>query len=165
MDLGLDDENAEKKLKQIIYEGEKHVKDFLQTMNKQILKKECHVLALLYLRSENAINQAKRDLAAIQVKRATEHQHKQKQKAQIQYNNLKRQRNKVLARLVVISMHIGKHEQYFVDDPMGKTDTKQKEYVEKIKKANKVAQDLVHEEDQRHAQQEAKRQNKSKEGR
>ena len=54
-------------------------------------------------------------------------------------------------------MHIGKHEQYFVDDPMGKTDTKQKENVEKIKKANKVAQALVHEEDQRHAQEEAKR--------
>ena len=40
---------------------------------------------------------------------------------------------------------------------MGKTDTKQKEYVEKIEKANKVAQALVHEEDQRHAQEEAKK--------
>ena len=76
MDLGLDDENAEKKLKQIIYE-EKCVKDFLETMNKTILKKECDTLALLYLRSENAINQVKRDLAAIQVKRATKHQQKQ----------------------------------------------------------------------------------------
>ena len=54
-------------------------------------------------------------------------------------------------------MHIGKHEQYFVDDPMGKTDTKQKEYIEKIEKANKVAQALVHKEDQRHAQEEAKK--------
>ena len=132
VDLGLDDENAEKKLKQIIYEEEKRVKDFLETTNKTILKKECDVLALSYLRSENAINQAKRDLAAIQVKRATKHQQKQEQKAQIQFNYLKRQRNEVLARLVIISTHIGKHEQYFVDDPMGKTDTKQKEYVEKI---------------------------------
>ena len=73
VDLGLDDENAEKKLKQIIYEEEKCVKDFLETMNKTILEKECDVLALLYSRSENAINQAKRDLAAIQVKRATKH--------------------------------------------------------------------------------------------
>ena len=54
-------------------------------------------------------------------------------------------------------MHIGKHEQYFVDDPMGKTDTKQKEYVEKIEKANKVVQALMHEEDQRCAQEEVKR--------
>ena len=68
MDLGLDDENAEKKLKQIVYEEEKRVKDFLETMNKTILEKECDVLALLYSRSENAINQAKRDLAAIQAK-------------------------------------------------------------------------------------------------
>ena len=127
MDLGLDDENAEKKLKQIIYEEEKRVKDFLETMNKHILKKEFDALALLYLRSENAINQAKRYLAAIQAKRATKHQQKQEQKAQIQYNYLKRQRNEVLARLVIISMHIGKHEQYFVDHPTGKTDTKQKE--------------------------------------
>ena len=157
MDLGLDDENAEKKLKQIIYEEEKHVKDILETTNKTILKKECDALALLYLRSENAINQAKRDLAAIQVKRATKRQQKQERKAQIQFNYLKRQRNEVLARLVVISTHIGKHEQYFLDDPMGKTDTKQKEYVEKIEKANKVAQALVHEEDQRRAQEEAKK--------
>ena len=40
---------------------------------------------------------------------------------------------------------------------MGKTDTKQKEYVEKIEKANNVAQALVHEEDHRHAQEEAKK--------
>ena len=61
-------------------------------------------------------------------------------------------------------MHIGKYEQYFVDDPMGKTDTKQKEYVEKIEKANKVVQALVHEEDQRCAQEEAKKE-KQKQGR
>ena len=72
MDLGLDDENEEKKLKQIIYEEEKCIKDFLETMKKQIL-----MLALSYSRSENAFNQAKRDLAAIQAKRATKHQQKQ----------------------------------------------------------------------------------------
>ena len=90
VDLGLDDENAEKKLKQIIYEEEKCVKNFLETMNKTILEKECDMLALLYSRSENAINQAKRDLAAIQAKRATKHQQKQEQKAQIQFNYLKK---------------------------------------------------------------------------
>ena len=157
VDLGLDDENTEKKLKQIVYEEEKRVKDFLETMNKTILEKECDVLALLYLRSENAINQAKRYLAAIQAKRATKHQQNLERKAQIQFNYLKRQRNEVLARLVIISMHIGKQEQYFVDDPTGKTDTKQKEYLEKIEKANKAAQALVHEEDQRHAQEEVKK--------
>ena len=164
VDLGLDDENEEKKLKQIAYEEEKCINDFLETMNKQILKKECGVLALSYSRSENAFDQVKRNLGAIQVKRATKHQQKQEQKAQIQYKDLKRQRNEVLARLVISSMHIGKHEQYFVDDPMGTTDTKQKEYVEKIKKANKVVQALVHEEDQRCAQDEAKKE-KQKQGR
>ena len=102
VDLGLDDENAEKKFKQIIYEEEKHMKDFSETTNKQILEKECDVLALSYSRSENAFDQAKRDLAAIQAKRATKHQQKQERKAQIQYKDLKRQRNKVLARLVII---------------------------------------------------------------
>ena len=128
------------------------------------MKKECDALALSYSRSENAFDQVKRDLAAIQAKRATKHQQKQEQKAQIHYKDLKRQRNKVLARLVVISTHIGKHEQYFVDNPTSKTDTKQKEYVEKIEKANKVVQALVHEEDQRHTQEEAKKE-KQKQGR
>ena len=76
MDLGLDDENEEKKLKQIIYEEEKCIKGFLETTNKQILKKECDTLALSYSRSENAFDQVKRDLAAIQVKRTTKHQQK-----------------------------------------------------------------------------------------
>ena len=57
VDLGLDDENAEKK-KQIVYEEEKCVTDFLETTNKQILEKKCDALALLYSRSENAIDQA-----------------------------------------------------------------------------------------------------------
>ena len=82
VDLGLDDENAEKKLKQI-YEEEKRVKDILETTNKHILKKECDILALLYSRSENAINQAKRDLATIQVKRATK---QQKQNKRLKFN-------------------------------------------------------------------------------
>ena len=77
VDLGLDDDNEEKKLKQIIYEEEKCIKDFLETMNKQILKKECDTLALSYSRSENAFDQAKRNLAAIQAKRATKHLQKQ----------------------------------------------------------------------------------------
>ena len=34
VDLGLDDKNEEKKLKQIIYEEEKCIKDFLETTNK-----------------------------------------------------------------------------------------------------------------------------------
>ena len=49
---------------------------FLETTNKTILEKECDALTLLYSRSENAINQAKRDLVAIQAKRATKHQQK-----------------------------------------------------------------------------------------
>ena len=127
-------------------------KGFFRNHKQTNSQKECDALALSYSRSDNAFDQVKRDLATIQAKRATKHQQKQESKAQIQYNDLKRQRNEVLARLVVISMHIGKHEQYFVDDPTGKTDTKEKEYVEKSKKANKVAQALVHGDDQRRAQ-------------
>ena len=52
-------------------------------MNKQILKKECDMLVLSYSRSENAFDQVKRDLAAIQAKRATKHKQKQKQKAKV----------------------------------------------------------------------------------
>ena len=33
---------------------EKCIKDFLETMNKQILKKECDALVISYSRSENA---------------------------------------------------------------------------------------------------------------
>ena len=72
------------------------------------------------------------------------------------YNNLKRQRHEVLARLIVISTHIGKHDEYFVQDPKGNTESKHNEFVEKAKKVNQVAQTLVHEEEQKHAQEEAK---------
>ena len=91
----------------------------------------------------------------IQSKKVTKSQQKKECRAQIKYNNLKIQRNEVLARLIVISTHIGKHDQYFVQDLMGNTESKCKEFVEKAEKANQVAQTLVHEEEQKHAQEEA----------
>ena len=92
----------------------------------------------------------------IQSKKVTKSQQKKERRAQIKYNNLKRQRYEVLARLIVISTHIGKHDEYFVQDPTGNTESKHNEFVEKAKKVNQVAQTLVHEEEQKHAQEEAK---------
>ena len=102
------------------------------------------------------IDQAKKELTDIQSKKVTKSQQKKECRAQIKCNNLKRQSNEVLARLIVISPHIGKHDQYFVQDPVGNTESKHKEFVEKAKKPNQVAQTLVHEEEQKHAQEEVK---------
>ena len=76
---------------------------------------------------------------------------------QIKFNTLKRQRNKVLAGLYVISSHIGKRDEYFVDDPTGNTSAKEKGKAQKIKQAKTAAQVLVHEEEQRCAQEQAKK--------
>ena len=92
----------------------------------------------------------------IQSKKVTKSQQNKERRAPIKYNNLKRQWDEVLARVIVISTHIGKRDQYFVQDPMGNTKSKHKEFVERAKKANQVAQTLVHEEEQKCAQQEAK---------
>ena len=77
----------------------------------------------------------------IQSKKVTKSQQKKECRAEIKYNNVKRQRNEVLARLIVISTHIGKHDQYFVQDPMGNTKSKHKEFVEKAKKENQGSPD------------------------
>ena len=113
------------------------------------------MLALLFSDSIYVIGQAKKELMDIQSKKVTKSQQKKEHRAQIKYNNLKRQRNEVLARLIVISTHTAKCDQYFVQDPMGNTESKCKEFVEKAEKANQVAQTLVHEE-QKCAQEEAK---------
>ena len=81
---------------------------------------------------------------------------------QIEFNTLKRQRNQVLARLYVISSHIGKRDIYFVDDPTSNTSTKEKEKVQKIKQAKMAAQVLVHEKEQRCAQEQAKKEKQRK---
>ena len=81
---------------------------------------------------------------------------------QIRFNTLKRQRNEVLAQLYVISSHIGKHDVYFVDDPTGNTSAKEKHKAEKIEQAKMAAQVLVHEEEQRRAQEQAKKEKQRK---
>ena len=154
VDLGLDDEADEQKIFEIAKEEEKHVQEFLEGTNKNILERECNTLSLLFSDSINVMDQAKKELMDIQSKKVTKSQQKKEHRAQIKYNNLKRQRNEVLARLIVISTHIGKRDQYFVQDPIG--NTKCKEFVEKAEKANQIAQTLVHEEEQKHVQEEAK---------
>ena len=77
----------------------------------------------MYSHSANVFDEVEKDLKQIQVKKATKFQ---KKKAQIKFNTLKRQRNEVLARLYVISSHIGKCDIYFVDDPTGNTSAKRK---------------------------------------
>ena len=54
------------------------------------------------------MDQAKKELMDIQSKKVTKSQQKKERRAQIKYNNFKRQGNEVLARLIVIITHIGK---------------------------------------------------------
>ena len=156
VDLGLDEEADEQKIFEIAKEEEKRVQEFLKSTNKKILEKECDMLAYYFLTQLMLWIKQKKELTDIQSKKATKSQQKKEPRAQIKYNNFKRQGNEVLARLIVISTHIGKCDQYFVQDPMGNTESKHKEFVEKAEKANQVAQALVHEEEQKHAQEEAK---------
>ena len=124
--------------------------------------RECDKLALIYSHSANVFNEAEKDLKQIQAKKATKFQQKKEKKVQIKFNTLKRQRNEVLARLYVISSHIGKCDIYFVDDPTGNTSAKEKDKTQKIEQAKTAAQALVHEEEQRHAQEQAKKEKQRK---
>ena len=79
----------------------------------------------------DAIDKAKKELTDIQAKKVSKSQRRKEKRAQINYNNLRRQRNEILGWLIVISTHIGRVNQYFVDDPTGNTDSKIQEFVEK----------------------------------
>ena len=159
MDLGIDDEKDKKKFLEIVNEEEKHVKEFIQRSNLEILENECEKFALVYSHSADVFHEAEKDLKQIEAKKATKFQEK---KVQIKLNILKRQRNEVLARLYVISSHIGKRDIYFVDDPTGNTSAKEKDKAQKIKLAKMAAQALVHEEEQRCAQEQAKKEKQRK---
>ena len=162
VDLGIDDEKDKKKFLEIVNEEEKCVKEVIQTSNKKILESECDDLAVVYLHSANVFDEAEKDLKQIQAKKAIKFQQKKEKKAQIKFNTLKRERNEVLARLYVISSHIGKCDIYFVDDPTGNTSAKEKDKAQKIELAKTAAQALVHEEEQRHAQEQAKKEKQRK---
>ena len=156
VDLGIDNEKDKKKFFEIINEKEKHVKEFIQTSNKKILESQCDELTLVYLLSADVFDEAEKDLKQIQEKKATKFQQKKEKKAQIKFNTLKRERNEVLARLYVISSHIGKRDVHFVDDPTSNTSAKEKDKAQKIELAKMAAQAFVHEEEQRRAQEQAK---------
>ena len=111
------------------------------------------------MHSANVFHEAEKGLKQIQAKKATKFQQK---KAQIKFNTLKRQRNEVLAQLYVISSHIGKGDVYFVDDPTGNTSAKEKDKSQKIEQTKMAAQALVHEEEQRHAQEQARKEKQRK---
>ena len=116
----------------------------------------------MYSHAADVFDEVEKDLKQIQTKKATKFQQKKEKKAQIKFNTLKRQRNKVLARLYVISSHIGKHDVYFVDDPTGNTSAKEKNKAQKIELAKMAAEAFVHEEEQRHAQEQAKKEKQRK---
>ena len=156
--LGIDDEKNKKKFLEIINKEEKHVKEFIQSSKLEILESECEKLALVYSHSADAFHEVEKDLKQIQAKKATKFQQKKEKKVQIKFNTLKRQRNEVLAQLYVISSHTGKCDVYFVDDPTGNTSAK----AQKIKLAKMAAQALVHKEEQRHAQEQAKKEKQRK---
>ena len=165
VDLGIDNEKDEKKFLEIVNEEEKCVKEFIQMSNKKILESECDELALVYLHSGDVFNEVEKDFKQIQAKKATKFQQKKEKKVQIKFNTLKRERNEVLARLYVISSHIGKCDVYFVDDPTGNTSAKEKDKAQKIKLAKMAAQALVHEEDTGVHKSKPKRKSKGKERR
>ena len=153
VDLGIDDERDKKKFLEIVDEEEKHVKEFIQRSNKKILESECDELSLVFLHSAEVFDEAGKDLKQIQAKKATKFQQK---KVQIKFNTLKRERNEVLTRLYIISSHIGKRDVYSVDDPTSNTSAKEKDKAQKIELAKTAAQALVHKEEQRRAQEQAK---------
>ena len=162
VDLGIDDEKDEKKFLEIVNEEEKRVKEFIQRSNLEIQARECDKLALIYFHSADVFDEAEKDLRQIQAKKATKFQQKKEKKAQIKFNTLKRQRNEMLARLYVIGSHIGKCDVYFVDDPTGNIYAKEKDKAQKIEQAKMAAQALVHEEEQRCAQEQAKKEKQRK---
>ena len=135
VDLGIDDEKDKKKFLEIINEEEKHVKESIIRSNLEIQVRECGKLALIYSQSVDVFNEVEKNLKQVQAKKATKFQQKKEKKAQIKFNTLKRQRNEMLARLYVISSHIGKHDKYFVDDPTGNTSAKEKDKAQKIEQA------------------------------
>ena len=162
VDLGIDDEKDKKKFLEIIHEEEKHVKEFIQRFNLEIEVKECDKLALIYSHSADVFNEVEKNLKQIQAKKATKFQQKKEKKVQIKFNTLKIQRNKVLAQLYVISSHIGKCDVYFVDDRTDNTSAKEEDKAQKIEQAKMAAQVLVHEEEWRHAQEQAKKEKQRK---
>ena len=162
VDLGIDVEKDKKKFLEIVNEEEKCVKEFIIRSNLEIQVRECDKLALIYFQSADVFDEVEKNLKQIQAKKATKFQQKKEKKVQIKFNTLKRQRNKVLAQLYVISSHIGKHDKYFVDDPTSNTSAKEKDKAQKIKQAKMAAQVLVHEEEQRHAQEQAKKEKQRK---
>ena len=130
--------------------------------NEKILESECDELALVYLRSADVFNEEEKDLKQIQAKKDTKFQQKKEKKAQIKFNTLKREINEVLAQLYVISSHIGKRDIYFVDDPTSNTSAKEKDKAQKIELAKMAAQAPVHKEEQRRAQEQAKKEKQRK---
>ena len=62
VDLGIDDEKAEKNFLEIINKEEKCVKEFIQRSNKEILESECDELALVYSHSADVFHEAEKDL-------------------------------------------------------------------------------------------------------
>ena len=59
LDLGLNEETDEDKLRKIVKEEEKHLQAFLKNTNREIQEKECDTLALIFLASTDVIDKAK----------------------------------------------------------------------------------------------------------
>ena len=94
--LEIDIEKDKKNFLEIINEEEKCVKEFIQRSNLEIQVRECDKLALIYSHSADVFDEVEKYLKQVQAKKATKFQQKKEKKAQIKFNTLKRQRNKVL---------------------------------------------------------------------
>ena len=72
----------------------------------------------------DVIDKAKKELTGIQAKKISIVRKGRKKGCRLIITIKKRQRNEILGWLIVISTHIGKVNQYFVDDPTGNTNSK-----------------------------------------
>ena len=61
MDLGIDDEKDKNKFLEIVNKEEKHVKEFIQTSNLEILESECEKLALVCSHSADVFHEVEKD--------------------------------------------------------------------------------------------------------
>ena len=68
VDLGIDNEKDKKKFLEIVNEEEKHVKEFIQRSNLEILESECDNLALVYSHSGDVFHEVEEKSAGCQPK-------------------------------------------------------------------------------------------------
>ena len=81
LDLGINEETDQHKLREIVKEEEKCVQEFLKITNREILEKECDNLALIFSGITDVVDKAKKELTDIQAKTNSKSQQKKEKRA------------------------------------------------------------------------------------